>query len=645
MKYYLTTPIYYTNAAPHIGHAYTTIAADCIRRVKQMYGFEVTLTTGTDEHGVNVERAAIAAGKTPLEYTDVIAEEFRRQWQILGLGIDRFERTTSAKHAKVVQDLFLRCKNAGYVYKGHYTGQYCIFDNAYINDAKPGDPCPDCGRPTETVTEENYYFKLSAFTDRLLDLYSNQPDFIQPEIRRNEVIAFVRQGLKDLSISRTTIKWGIPVPGEEKHVFYVWFDALSTYMSAVDGENLWPADLHLIGKEIVRFHAVYWPAFLWAAGLDLPKRIFAHGWLLFENDKMSKSRGNIVRATPIHNVLGTDALRYFLLREVPFGSDGSFSYDALVGRYNSDLANGLGNLASRTLTMIHQYREGLVPAGASDNHVAAHAESTVELALEAYERFDFSRALETIWGLIATVDKYIVEQAPWKLAKGGDDCVAALDGALYTSAEALRVIVGVLYPVMPQSCARIWAQLGMDSHLDTVRIKDLHWGHLEPGQKLRPAAGVFPRAEPKSSIEKMKALETEELARQMALLGKTAPPAPAAATAEGGGSAQITIDDFAKVDLRVGIVKSAAPVKGADKLLHLSVDIGEPQSRSIVAGIALAYKPDALIGRKVVIVANLAPRKLRGLESQGMIVAASLGDGAPVLASFLEDVPIGARLK
>ena len=496
------------------------------------------------------------------------------------------------------------------------------------------------------MTEENYYFKLSEFQDRLLDLYMSHPDFIQPEIRRNEVIAFVRQGLKDLSISRTTIKWGIPVPDEEKHVFYVWFDALSTYMSAVDGENLWPADLHLIGKEIVRFHAVYWPAFLWAAGLELPKRIFAHGWLLFENDKMSKSRGNIVRPTPIQNVLGVDALRYFLLREVPFGQDGSFSYDALVGRYNSDLANGLGNLASRTMTMIHQYRDGVAPDGGSDNHVAAHAETVAELVIAAYERLEFSKALELVWGLIAVVDKYIVEQAPWKLAKAGEGSAAALDQTLYTAAEALRMITALLYPVMPQSCAKIWLQLGMEKHPDTVRAGDLHWGHLEPGQKLRSVGGVFPRAEAKAAIEKMKELETEEYARHMALLGKTvptaAPPAPSVAA---GDSGQISIDDFAKVDLRVGLVKSAVPVKGADKLLHLSVDIGEAQPRSIVAGIALAYKPDELIGRKVVIVANLAPRKLRGLESQGMIVAASVADGLPVLAGFLEEIPIGARLK
>jgi methionyl-tRNA synthetase len=644
MKYYLTTPIYYVNAAPHIGHAYTTIAADTIRRFKIMQGYRAVLATGTDEHGQKIERAAEAAGKTPEEFTGIISEQFRLQWEILGLGIDRFERTTSPKHAKVVQDLFLRCQENGFVYKGSYTGQYCVFDELYVNDAKPGDACPDCGRLTETVTEENYYFKLSEFQDRLLDLYQNQPDFIQPETRRNEVLTFVRQGLKDLSISRTTIRWGIPVPGDESHVFYVWFDALSTYMSAVDGEHQWPADLHLIGKEIVRFHAVYWPAFLWAAGLELPKRIFAHGWLLFENDKMSKSRGNIVRATPIRNVLGTDALRYFLLREVVFGQDGSFSYDALVGRYNSDLANGLGNLASRTLSMIHQYRDGMVPEdpeGGSDQ-IAHIAEGTVVMALEEFERFEFSKVLERIWGLIGAVDKFIVEQAPWKLAKVADaECNARLDATLYTAAEALRIVTALLSPVIPEAAQKIWSQLGFATEVDQVAVADLHWGHLPAGQKLRTVEGVFPRADAKAAIEKMMEGEGAEVARQRALLGKEPPvpvgKEPPAIPPAAKHDSHITIDDFAKVDLRVGMVMSAAAVKGADKLLHLSVDIGEPQPRSIVAGIASAYQPEALVGRKVVIVANLAPRKLRGLESQGMIVAASLEGGAPVLASFLED--------
>lgn len=644
MKYYFTTPIYYVNAAPHIGHAYTTIAADTIKRWKKMQGYDVILATGTDEHGQKIERAAAAAGKTPQEFTDIISREFKRQWEILGLKVDRFQRTTAPSHAAVVQDLFRRCLDNGYIYKGSYTGQYCVFDELYVNDAKPGDPCPECGRPTETVSEENYYFKLSAFQHKLLDLYAKHPDFILPETRRNEVLAFVKKGLSDLSISRTTIKWGIPVPGESNHVFYVWFDALSTYMSAVAGEDRWPADLHLIGKEIVRFHAIYWPAFLMAAGLPLPKRIFAHGWLLFENDKMSKSRGNIVRATPIHKILGTDALRYFLLREVVFGQDGSFSYDALVGRYNSDLANGLGNLASRTLAMVNQYRAGVIPAADGDQQIAQSAQEVTAIVIESFDRFEFSKALESIWTLISAVDKYIVEHAPWKLAKAGDAEAKRLDEVLYTSAEALRIVTALLAPVLPESAAKIWSQLGFTTKLDAVKTADLHWGHLKGGQPLGAASAVFPRADAKVVIEQMIELEQKEVTRQLELLGKKPDPiaAPAAAAS---GSTTINIEDFGKVDLRVGIVKDAAAVKNSDKLLHLHVDIGELEPRSIVAGIAGAYKPDALVGRKVVIVANLAPRKLRGIESQGMIVAASREGDLPVLASFLEDVPIGARLK
>ena len=640
-KYYLTTPIYYVNAAPHIGHTYTTIAADAIKRLKRMQGFEpVILATGTDEHGQKIERAAAAANKSPQKFTDLISNEFRQQWKALDLQIDRFQRTTDPKHAKVVQDLFDRCVKSGYVYKGSYTGQYCVFDELYVNEAKPGDPCPDCGRPTETVTEENFYFKLSAFQDRLLKFYEDNADFIRPESRRNEVIAFVKQGLKDVSISRTTIKWGIPVANEAPHVFYVWFDALSTYMSAVDGEGLWPADLHLIGKEILRFHAVYWPAFLWAADLPLPKKLFAHGWLLFENDKMSKSKGNMVRATPIKEALGADALRYYLLREVVFGQDGNFSYDALVQRYNSDLANGLGNLATRTLALIHQNCNGQIPNGPGDPAIAQTASIAVDSALDSFEWLNFSKALETIWSLISAVDKFIVERAPWNLAKSGD--TTKLADTLYTAAEALRIVTALVFPVIPESAAKIWEQLGFRTPLDAIRTADLDWGKLASGQEIEPASGVFPRADVKTMIEKMKEGEAAELVRQQTLMGVK--PAPSASVAA-DGSSHISIDDFVKVDLRVGEVKSANAVKGADKLLHLTVDIGEPQPRSIVAGIALAYKPESLVGRKVVIVANLAPRKLRGLESQGMIVAASLEGGNPVLASFLEDVPVGARLK
>ncbi|HTS24561.1 MAG TPA: methionine--tRNA ligase [Bryobacteraceae bacterium] len=640
MKYYLTTPIYYVNAAPHIGHAYTTIVADTIKRFRRMQGYHAVLTTGSDEHGVNVERSAERAGKSPKEFCDVIAAEFVRQWKMLGLEIDHFQRTTNPQHARVVQDLFDRCRANGYIYKGSYSGQYCIFDNLYVNDAKPGDPCPDCGRPTETITEENFFFKLSAFTGWLLELYETQPDFIQPETRRNEVISFVRQGLNDLSITRTSIKWGIPVVGEAPHVFYVWFDALSTYMSAVEGEGMWPADLHLIGKEILRFHVVFWPCFLKAAGLPLPKRIFAHGHWMFEESKMSKSRGNIVRAEPIHKVMGTDALRYFVLREMVFGQDGNFSYDALIGRYNSDLANGLGNLASRTLTMIGQYRDGKIPERSEE--LAVRAAGQIGRVPKFFENLEFSKGLEDVWELISVVDKFIVEQKPWNLSRNPQpEAQQKLSGTLYSAAEALRIVTGLVYPVIPESAAKIWKQLGMSEGIESVRLDSLKWGGLEPGQQIGEIGPVFPRIELKDAEARMRALEAQVTAEQQAMLGKK-PEAPAAAAE---GPAKISIDDFVKVDLRVGQVVTAQRVKNSDKLLHLTVDIGEPEPRTIVAGIAEAYAPEQMLNRKVVIVANLQPRKLKGLVSNGMIVAASVEDGKPVLAGFHEDIPVGARLK
>ena len=638
-KYYLTTPLYYVNAAPHIGHTYTTMAAETIARFQRMQGFDAVMFTGTDEHGQKVERAAEAMGKSPQEFADAISAEFRNQWEKLNIRVDRTIRTTDPRHHRVVRWLFQRCLDNGFIYKGSYTGQYCVYDELYVNDAKAGDPCPECGRTTETVTEENYFFKLSAFTERLLELYETQPDFILPETRRNEVLSFVRQGLNDLSISRTTLKWGIPLPVEGHHVFYVWFDALIGYMSAVDGEDLWPADLHLIGKEIVRFHAIFWPAFLMAAELPLPKRIFAHGWLLFENDKMSKSRGNIVRAEPIREVMGADALRYFLLREIVFGQDGAFSYDALVNRYNSDLANGLGNLASRTLTMIGQYRGGAIPEG-GETEIAALANDTIRTVRGAFGRFEFSKGLEAVWALISAVDKFIVQMAPWKVWRQRDDASQKqLDATLYTAAEALRIATALLAPVLPQSAPKIWAQLGMTEPVESVRFDTLAWGGLQPGQKVGEVSGVFPRIDLKEAVAKMRAMEEQVTAGQAALLGKKAESE--AAPADG----RIGIEDFSKVELRVGLVLSAERVKGADKLMHMKVDIGEAEPRSIVAGIAEAYTPEQLVNRKVVIVANLQPRKLRGIESNGMIVAASVEGGKPVLAGFHEDIPVGARLK
>jgi methionyl-tRNA synthetase len=644
MKYYFTTPLYYVNAAPHIGHTYTTLAADTIKRYRTMLGDNVFLTTGTDEHGQKVERSAEAAGKTPEAFVDAVAAEFKNQWDTLGLKYDGFIRTTDPKHHETVRWLFQRCLDRSFIYKGSYTGQYCVFDELYVNDAQPGDKCPDCGRLTETVTEENYFFKLSAFADKLLAFYEANPNFVQPESRRNEVLAFVRQGLNDLSISRTNLKWGISLPVEGKHVFYVWFDALIGYMSAVSGSELWPADLHLIGKEILRFHAIFWPAFLMAADLPLPKRVFAHGWLLFENDKMSKSRGNIVRAEPIRQVVGFDGLRYFLLREIVFGQDGSFSYDGLIGRYNSDLANGLGNLVSRTLTMINQYRGGVIPKG-TDAGLEELAGKTIASVKASFGEFEFSKGLEALWALLSAADKFIVEQAPWKLSRATEpEAQRKLDDTLAASAETLRIACALLSPVLPESVDKIWTQLGMTGNVEELRFETLAWGQIPTGQKIGEIAPVFPRIDLKEAVERMRILEEQVTAEQAKLLGKK-PEAPAENAGVLPPSEKIGIDDFGKVDMRVGLVLSAEPVKGADKLLHLKVDIAEPEPRTILAGIALAYKPEELVGRKVVIVANLAPRKMRGIESNGMIVAASLEGGKPVLAAFLEDVPIGARLK
>ena len=665
-KFYITTPIYYVNARPHIGHAYTTLACDTIARRHRMLGDDTWFLTGTDEHGQKIERAAQAAGKTPQQFTDEISAEFRTLWDRMGLTYDDYIRTTSDRHKQGVQALWKRIKDNGHIYKSHYTGQYCVFDELYVDSVGPGAPCPECGRPTETVKEENYFFKLSAFQDQLIRLYTEQPDFIRPETRRNEVLSFVRGGLRDLSISRSTFSWGIPVPDDPKHVIYVWLDALANYITALGYgsddttkfDKYWPADVHMIGKEIVRFHCVYWPAFLLAAGLPLPKGIVAHGWLLFEESKMSKSRGNIVRAETIVDVLGADALRYFLLREVVFGQDGSFSFDALVQRYNSDLANGLGNLASRTLTMITRYFKGEVPYPSHTAHTAADA-AIADAAKKViadygalFDQFQFSRALETSWGLVAAVDKYIVENEPWALdEKKDEESRSRLATVLYTSAEALRIVTALAHPIMPDATAKIWAQMGLGD-IQKFDLTRLQWGQLRLGTKLGEVQPVFPRAD-KSAVERMQQMEEQGGATGVSPVqpsevrpadamsaSHTAPAKPAATIPDG----KISIDDFAKVELRVAQVKTAERVKGADKLLRLEVDLGT-EVRQLVAGIAEAYEPEALIGRKVVIVANLAPRKLRGLESNGMIVAASPEGGKPVLASFLEDVPLGTRLK
>jgi methionyl-tRNA synthetase len=667
-KFYITTPIYYVNARPHIGHAYTTLVCDAVARRKRMLGYDTFFLTGTDEHGLKIERSAALAGKSSQHFADEVSAQFRALFDRMNITYDDFIRTTELRHESGMQELWRRLEAKGFIYTGTYTGQYCVSDEAYVEGAKPGDRCPDCDRITETVSEENYYFKLSALADRLLEYYQAHPEFIRPESRRNEVIAFVKSGLRDLSISRSTFKWGIPVPGDPKHVIYVWFDALGNYITALGFgspeksaqekfERYWPADVHMVGKEIIRFHCVYWPAFLMAAGLPLPKGVIAHGWLLFEESKMSKSRGNIVRAETVIDVLGNDALRYFLLREIVFGQDGGFSFDALVQRYDSDLANGLGNLASRTLTMISRYFEGTVPYPSplvarknDDDGIKEQAQAVIAEFGQLFDDYQFSRALETAWSLVGSVNKYLVEQEPWVVAqKEGEENKARLATILYTAAEALRIVTALAHPVLPESTDKIWRQLGL-GEITKLNLAGLKWGQLPLGTKLGKVEPVFPRAD-ENAIERMQQMEQERAAQSAASpKGETTPATPAAppaATAAPAANAdgKISIDDFLKVELRVGQVKNAEKVKGADKLLRLEVDIGS-EVRQVVAGIALAYEPEKLIGRKVVIVANLQPRKLRGLESNGMIVAASVGeDGKPVLAGFLEDVPVGAKLK
>jgi methionyl-tRNA synthetase len=670
-KFYITTPIYYTNGLPHIGHTYSTIVCDVIRRYKRMLGYDVVMTTGTDEHGVNVERSARKAGVPESEFVARMAAEWRALWDELGIQGDVFIRTTDPKHAQTVQWLFKRCRENGYVYPGHYTGQYCVHDNAYV-DVKPGENCPDCGRPTETVTEENYFFKLSAFQKPLLNWYAQHPEFIQPESRRNEVLSFVEGGLKDLSITRTSIRWGIPVPGEERHVFYVWFDALTAYLSAVGGreykeQGYWPAHIHLVGKEIIRFHAVYWPAFLMAGGFtpeEMPKQIWAHGWLLMDSTKMSKSLGNVVRPRPIVNVLGMDALRYYLLRETVFGQDGNFSYDALVTRYNADLANGLGNLASRTLTMIQTYFDGRIPIP-SEGHISddsnplrlpfrvtrrqlvqTETDRSDGLGAGDYDKLSFSAALQSIWQFISQVDSYLTTEQPWQLAKDPQS-KQRLGNVLYEAAAALRVISALAHPVIPATTEQIWKQLGQSGSIQDQRLDHLDWGQLKPATRIGIVKAIFPRVEHQEAIERMEAMENEP---QKPITEPAPAPAPSATSSGSAAAAQaapekIAIEDFAKVEMRVGEIKTAERITGADKLLKLTVDIGT-EIRQICAGIAQHYEPEKLVGRKVAVVVNLAPRKLRGVESNGMIIAAAVGpEGRPVLAGFLEDVEIGARLK
>lgn len=664
-KFYITTPIYYVNSSPHLGHLYTTIVADTVARYKRQRGFETFFLTGTDEHGINIERAAESKGLPVKQHVDRIVEAFQTAFAHYEFTNQHWVRTTDEYHEQAVQELWRRAQANGYIYKGQYEGWYCGNCNEFYAEAdgKPGEDgallCPAHDRPFDRIAEESYFFKLSAFQDRLIELYETQSHFIRPETRRNEVLSFVRAGLNDLSVSRVSVKWGIPVPDDPDHTIYVWFDAVANYITAIGFGNqqfggeahfskFWPADLQLVGKDILRFHTVYWPAFLLAAGLEPPKSVYAHGMWLSGGRKMSKTLGNVIDLAVLRKHFQPDAVRYFALREMVFGQDGDFTYEALLDRVNADLANGLGNLASRTLTMVGRYCDGVIPdAGLAGTPALPGADGVREAVLRAVVEFDrefdeynFSRGLEAVQTAVACVDKFISDAKPWDLAKSAGHR-AALELVLHTAVEALRHLTVLLAPVLPNAAQAIWAQLGQTTPVNETAPSALAWGQ-SAGRRIGDINPVFPRLDKKQIMDEIKQ-ETASTPAPPAV----EPPAAAPAVAEPApGIATIGIEDFVKVELRVGEIKTAERVPKADKLLRFTIDLGEAEPRQILAGIAQYYEPEKLIGRKVIVVANLAPRKLRGFDSQGMILAASIGEeGRPVLAGFLEEVPNGAKLK
>jgi len=659
--FYLTTPIYYVNDVPHIGHTYTTIVADTIARFRRQRGDDVRFLTGSDEHGQKIERAAQARGIRPIELADQMVERFRSLWQVLGIGHDDFIRTTEPRHRKGVEALFAKIDARGDIYKGAYSGWYCASCEAFFPESQVVDGrCPDQGHKVEWTEEESYFFRLSRYEEPLLRHYRAHPGFVFPETRRNEVVAFVEAGLKDLSISRSSFTWGIPYPSDPKHVVYVWFDALSNYITALGYgadralyDRFWPADIHLVGKDILRFHAIYWPAFLLAAGEPLPKRIVAHGWWLRDAAKISKSKGGVVDPLPLIRDFGVDPLRYFLLREMVFGQDANYSDEAFVERVNTDLANDLGNLASRALKMIEDYRGGLLPAPDPAFDDAALRE-TARMAWDGFiadfEGLAFNAGLARVWDLVGALNRFIVQHEPWKIAR---DPAAArrLDSILYDAAEGLRVVAALLAPVMPGSAGRLWASLGAPGNVADARFDAFRWGALAPGARTARGGALFPR------IDKAAWLNTAAATREntMDTPETPAPPRPPAAAtgataatppaAPAPASSEITIDDFARVELRTAKVLTAERVHGADRLLKLTVDIGTG-TRTIVAGIATRYAPEAMVGRTIIVVANLKPAKLRGIVSEGMLLAASDTAGAPfVLTTEDPSVPAGWRVK